>query len=352
MKSYHAIGMMSGTSLDGIDLVYCKIGNEQCKWTYEIIVAESIPYSNSWKKRLENAPRIDAEKLVEEHIAYGFYLGELVRQFINKNRLMPDLIASHGHTVFHDPENKINFQLGDGNAIASLAKAPVVWDFRSMDIRKGGQGAPLVPVGDRLFFREYDYCLNLGGFSNISFEDNKTRYAFDICPVNIAINYFAGLVGYDLDLDGHLARKGEISEELLDNLNALSYHQEHWPKSLGREWFERTFLPAVMKHKTSPEDRLRTIYEHIAMQIAMSSGQKKTGKILVTGGGAHNTFLMERIRAKNPNVIVLPDDALIDFKEALIFALLGVLRWENKVNCLGSVTGAFSDSSAGLISLP
>ncbi|MCF8233354.1 MAG: anhydro-N-acetylmuramic acid kinase [Bacteroidales bacterium] len=352
MKCFHAIGMMSGTSLDGIDLAYCNIRNEHSKWTYEIIAAETIPYCNSWKKRLDKVPKLDAEKLVEEHIAYGFYLGKLIRQFIDKNKLTPDLIASHGHTVFHDPENKINFQLGDGNAIASLAKAPVVWDFRSIDIRKGGQGAPLVPVGDRLFFQEYDYCLNLGGFSNISFEDNKTRYAFDICPVNMAINHFAGQLGYDIDRDGHLARKGEVSEELLDHLNALSYYQKPWPKSLGREWFQSTFLPVVIESKLSHKDRLRTIYEHIAIRIKDVTAARIKGKILLTGGGAHNTFLMERIRFHNSNRIIKPDQLLIEYKEALIFGLLGVLRWENKVNCLGSVTGAFSDSSAGLISLP
>jgi len=343
------IGIMSGTSLDGVDIAYCRFFKNKGQWRYEIVNAQTFNYNNEWVEKLTNIGKQDSTNLVQTHTEYGHYLGNRINNFIKKNNLNIDFISSHGHTVFHQPEKKITFQIGDGSAIAAKCNLPVVCDFRSLDVALGGQGAPLVPIGDKLLFSEYDYCLNLGGFSNISYDVGGERIAYDICPVNIALNKLAKELGKDFDDKGKNAASGTIDNHLLKKLNNLSYYKKSPPKSLSKEWFMGTFFPMLKQCNISVQDRLRTVCEHIAVQITNTGTRDKNKTILLTGGGVHNDFLVSRIKALSPHKIVIPLKKIIDFKEALIFAFLGVLRMRKEINCLRSVTGASKDSIGGVI---
>jgi anhydro-N-acetylmuramic acid kinase len=347
------VGLMSGTSLDGLDLVAAEFRKTNEKWHFHIEAAETIEYSNEWKTRLKNAPEFSGLELIQLHTEYGRFLGSETKRFFTENNFEPDLIASHGHTIFHQPEKGFTFQAGSGFEIATVTGITTVADFRSGDVALGGQGAPLVPVGDRLLFSEYEYCLNLGGFANISFEKNGKQIAFDICPVNIILNHFAEKQGFSFDKNGELGRKGKVNTELLNKLNQLDFYRAEPPKSLGREWVEQVFMPVLNDFEISDEDKLRTVYEHIAKQIAGRGEGKGTdkggGKMLVTGGGAFNAFLIELISGKTPIELVIPANEIVNFKEALIFAFLGVLKVRGEINCLASVTGAKCDSSVGIM---
>ncbi|WP_417800487.1 anhydro-N-acetylmuramic acid kinase [Tenacibaculum sp.] len=346
----YCIGLMSGTSLDGIDLAYIKIHENSYK-DFRIIQADTIAYSNQWKNKLQEAINYDKKDLQILDVDYGKFLGKILNNFIKEHRITKlDFIASHGHTILHQPEVGITLQIGNGQEIATITKKDVVCDFRTQDVVLGGQGAPLVPIGDRLLFSDYDYCLNLGGFANISYEENKRRIAFDICPVNIVLNYYTRKIGVEYDNDGRMASEGKINVELLRRLNALSFYQELPPKSLGLEWVQSTIFPLIDKEEADISTILRTFVEHVAMQIG--NVVKNDATILVTGGGAFNTFLMKRIEFFAQTKIKQVSTELIDYKEALIFALLGVLKVQNKVNCLQSVTGAKKDHSSGNIFYP
>jgi anhydro-N-acetylmuramic acid kinase len=339
---------MSGTSLDGVDLAYCEFYWD-IKWHFNIKFAETIPYTDNWIDKLSSLMDSDAEGITAAHVRYGLYLGEIVNEFVSRNKLDPDFIASHGHTVFHQPQKGYTLQIGDGNTIAAITGLPVVFDFRSLDIALGGQGAPLVPIGDKLLFDNFDFCLNLGGISNISYELQNRRIAFDICPVNIILNYLARQKGLKFDMDGRLAAKGKINKQLLKNLNEQDYYNIDPPKSLGREWVSANTLHAINLEKDTTVNNLRTFAEHIAIQISIVINDLPQSNVLITGGGARNLFLIELLKSKVKSKIVIPDSLIIDFKEAAIFAFLGVLRWRNEINCLASVTGAKRDSSCGVI---
>lgn len=357
---------MSGTSLDGLDLVATEFWQTGKKWHFTIEVAETIEYSNEWKNRLKNAPAFSGVEMIQLHTEYGRFLGNETKRFIAENHFQPDIVASHGHTIFHQPEKGFTFQAGSGVEIVVVTGVTTIADFRSGDVALGGQGAPLVPVGDRLLFSEYEYCLNLGGFANISFEKNGERIAFDICPMNIILNHFAEKQEFAFDKNGDLGRKGNVNDTLLNKLNQLDFYLATPPKSLGREWVEQVFMPLLDQTEISDEDKMRTVYEHIAQQIAGIIGRGKgkgidkgegrggekgrgKGKMLVTGGGAFNTFLIELISGKTPVELVIPANEIINFKEALIIAFLGVLKYRGEINCLASVTGAKCDSSAGIM---
>ncbi|MEI7500377.1 MAG: anhydro-N-acetylmuramic acid kinase [Bacteroidota bacterium] len=348
-KHYYVIGLMSGTSLDGLDLAFCKFSQLNDRWLYKIHCAETIPYSKEWKERLSFLESVSALELVTADVEFGHLLGRLSKEFIEKHHLKPDFIASHGHTVFHQPDKKITCQIGRGSAIAAETGLPVVCDFRSLDVALGGQGAPLVPIGDRLLFPEYEYCLNLGGFANISYEQDGIRIAFDICPANIVLNDLAGAIGLDWDPDGQHASRGTIDHDLLAKLNSLPYYGKLPPKSLGKEWVVEHVFPLLQNAFNSKDDLLATFCEHIAMQVAKSSSGNREKKFVITGGGALNKFLISRIQFHASHKIIIPDLSTVNFKEALIFAFLGVLRWRNEVNCLKSVTGALRDSIGGAI---
>lgn len=346
-----AIGLMSGTSLDGLDLAAAEFWHKNGKWNFKILFAETVSYNNEWHEKLKNSPSLSGEKLIELHSEFGRFLGFETMHFIEKTGFSPDLIASHGHTVFHQPENHFTFQVGNGADIAAITKITTVSDFRTGDVALGGQGAPLVPVGDRLLFGDYDFCLNLGGFANISFEENGKRVAFDICPANIVLNYFAEKQGFAFDKDGESGRKGKVNRELIEKLNQLDFYLKNYPKSLGREWVEQVFLTVLNGFEITEADKLRTVYEHIAQQIAETISGKKGERMLVTGGGAFNTFLTELISKQVQVEIVIPSKDIINFKEALVFAFLGVLRVRGGINCFASVTGATHDHCTGIILL-
>ncbi len=342
-----AIGTMSGTSLDGLDIAAVEFRFQNEKWDFEIIEAETISYSKSWANKLLNAPSLSGEKLIELHADYGKYTGEKINAFLQKTAFKPEIIASHGHTVFHQPEKHFTFQVGSGAAIAAETKIKTVADFRTGDVALGGQGAPLVPIGDKLLFSEYDFCLNLGGFANVSFEKNKQRIAYDNCPVNFVLNHFAEKQGLGYDRNGELGKQGKIDNQLLEQLNALKYYAQKPPKSLGREWMENEFFKVLDASTITDSDKMRTTYEHIAIQLSKISDKK--GKLLITGGGAFNTFLIERIKFHSSLDVLIPASKIINYKEALIFAFLGILRIQNKTNCLSSVTGATKNSSVGVV---
>jgi anhydro-N-acetylmuramic acid kinase len=351
MNVLKGIGVMSGTSLDGVDVAYCEFAEENNKWKYSILNAETFTYSNSLKSTLANLENSSALDFAHTHKEYGHFLGKLINDFITKNKIVPEFVASHGHTIFHQPEIKFTFQIGDGAAIAAECGLPVICDFRSLDVAKGGQGAPLVPVGDKLLFDEFEFCLNLGGFANISYDKNNVRIAHDICPVNIVLNNLTRTIGKEFDFEGGLASKGRINSELLKDINQLEFYHLNAPKSLGKEWVLKYLMPVLDRYEISLEDKLATLCEHIAYQIAVIVGSASSKKMLVTGGGAYNKFLMSKISELCNCKVIIPDSKTVEYKEALIFAFLGLLRLNKQVNCLKSVTGAESDNVGGAIYL-
>lgn len=341
---------MSGTSLDGLDLCLARFTEADGHFSYTIEAGETIPYPGEWLVRLKAAENCNGVELIKLHTAYGQFLGESSRAFLERHKQQdPLFIASHGHTIFHRPDLGYTFQLGSGASLAAAAKLPVVCDFRSTDVALGGQGAPLVPVGDQLLFGDYSYCLNLGGFANISFMQNGKRIACDIGAVNYVLNRLAKRAGKNYDPEGSIAASGTIIPALLDKLNALPFYKIAPPKSLGREWVESAIFP-LLDSGNRVEDLLRTFTEHAAIQIGEFC--REDGKMLVTGGGAHNHFFTGLLHTTCKATIVVPDAATVDFKEALIFAFLGWLRWQGKNNVLSSVTGASSDSCSGAIYCP
>ena len=351
MDSYLSIGVMSGTSLDGLDLVACRFLFDGA-WKFEIQKAVTIPYSHKWVTRLAGAAKLSGFDLSLLDNQYGKFIGKHVSQFCAGFSEKPDLVSSHGHTVFHQPKNKLTLQIGNGASIAAYSGFQTVCNFRALDVALKGQGAPLVPIGDDFLFSEYEICLNLGGIANVSFRENGLRRAFDICPANMAFNHFIKELGYEYDLDGNFGRSGHIQEELLSLLNALDYYKQKGPKSLGREWFDDEFLPLIYSFQLDKADILRTLYEHVSDQISRELDQYPKGKILITGGGAHNVFLIELISEKTSHKTIVPSAQIIDFKEAIIFAFLGVLRLRGEDNCLKSFTGAKRNHSGGAIYLP
>ncbi len=348
---YKVVAVMSGTSLDGIDIIYA-VYNFHKDWSFKIHHAETLKYSTKWKTDLSNLVNKSLEELRELDIAYSKYLANVIKTFITKYNLSEiDFVSSHGHTALHQPENKLTYQIGNRTVLADKLQQKVICDFRLQDVEYGGQGAPLVPIGDRLLFYNYDYCLNLGGFANVSFEENEKRIAFDICPVNIVINHYVSKVDLEYDDRGKIASKGNVHEGLLNQLNQLEFYKQSAPKSLGLEWVKTHVFPIIDKLELKTEDILRTFTEHISIQIALVL-KDKVSSTLITGGGAYNDFLIERLKLKTKSKIVIPDNQIIEFKEALVFGLLGILRDRNEVNCLKSVTGAKQDHSSGKILNP
>ena len=347
MRTTAAIGMMSGSSLDGLDIALVRFQEESDKYDFQILQAETLPYPEYWTKQLSEAFHKQPEDLVQLDKDYGRYLGEQVLAFAKKHNATPDFVASHGHTIFHKPEQHYTLQIGDGQELANASGFTVINDFRSEDVSKGGQGAPLVPIGDKLLFGDYEICLNIGGIANISYDEDGKRIAYDLCIANQALNYLAQMKGLPYDRDGQLARSGEVDMDLLKRLNKHPFYGQLPPKSLGREFFEANQKDLL--RDLSVENMLATFTEHIALQIALGVSHLPKGKILVTGGGARNQFLMKRLQARTSHEVVIPDKMTIDYKEALVFAFLGLLRMECKTNVLASVTGAESDSCSGKV---
>ena len=345
---YRVIGMMSGTSMDGVDLAYCEFEEQKGKWSFEIKYAETIPYPEVWKTRLSKLDEQPIFLYPKTDAFYGKYIGQLINDFIEKNNLKVDLISSHGHTIFHQPQNGFTAQIGSGAAIYAETNIPVVCDFRSVDVALGGQGAPLVPLGDTMLFKEYDACLNLGGFANISFSKNEAINAFDICPCNIVLNHITEWMNLPFDDEGKIASSGIVNANLLEELNAIGFYKIEGSKSLGKEWVNENVWPVMKKYDSlNNEDLMATFTEHIATQISNKINASKTSNILATGGGVFNKYLLSRIEIKSSSKIATPSANIINYKEALIFAFLGLLNMLNRNNIISSVTGAKQNSIGG-----
>ena len=345
----NVIGLMSGSSLDGIDLVDADFWHDG-KWHFEIIAKDNVDYDDEWRQKLADAFYYDKNQLKNIDYQYGKLLGQTTKRFIEKYNLKPEIVASHGHTIFHRPQEHYTLQIGDGQSLADECGVTVINDFRTEDVLKGGQGAPLVPIGDKLLFADYPICLNIGGIANVSYDVDDQRIAYDICIANQALNYLAGRLGLGFDYDGLIARSGIIDDQLLTILNSHPFYSQKYPKSLGREFFEENIKP-LLENRDDVADMMATFVEHIAIQIANSANECDV-QMLITGGGAKNKFLVERIQAHTKHHVVAPSDDIIDYKEALVFAFLGLLRSRNEINVLKSVTGAESDSSSGKIYYP
>ncbi len=357
---YRAIGLMSGSSLDGLDIVFAEFHENGGKWGYEIVKADCLPYSAEWITRLKSAISLHALDYQLLHTDYGHYLGQQVNRFIEENELQYKvaLIASHGHTTFHIPGKKMTAQLGDGAAIAAETQLPVVSDLRALDIAFGGQGAPIVPIGEKLLLGNYDYFLNLGGIANVSI--NTDPYiAFDICPANRVLNMLANETGKEYDKSGEMASQGKVNDRLLEKLNRLDYYKEPYPKSLANDFGTDVIYPIIKGSGIAINDALRTFVEHITLQIKntiadLKNRQPATGneQLLATGGGAFNIFLVEQLKDKLGELdveVIVPDAKLVNYKEALIMALIGVLRWREEYNVIASVTGAARASIGGAL---
>jgi anhydro-N-acetylmuramic acid kinase len=348
-QKFKTIGLMSGTSCDGLDICYCHFSWDGLRWNYEIIIGETIPYKRAWLERIREAPKLDGRGLLLFHKDLGRFFGKETKAFIERHSLADlDFIASHGHTIFHEPEIGLTFQAGDGNCIAAETGCSVLFDFRSLDVALGGQGAPLVPIGDRYLFSEYDACLNLGGISNISFEREGKVWAFDICPFNLLLNHFANKLGESYDSDGNFAKDGKVNKKILDQLNGFEYLARMAPKSLGREQIERLYFELFGQYKLEERDWLRTLIEHYVISVANVFNHFSIQKVLITGGGAYNKFFIRRLKEVVKSELHIPDNKMIEFKEALLFSFLGCLNRINCTNVLASVTGASKDSKSGV----
>ncbi len=365
MERYYAIGLMSGSSLDGLDIAYCEFVFENGQWAFKVLLTDVVVYPDEWIQEIKSLPVSSAMSLWQSHTALGHYFAEQVNAFIARQNLQGkvDLVASHGHTIFHFPDKKMTTQIGDGSAIAAVTDLPVVCDFRSGDIADGGQGTPIVPIGDRLLFADYRFCLNIGGIANISCKTGEPNgiVAFDICAANQVLNSLANRLGKEYDAGGDMARQGKVHPPLLQKLNELDFYKLDYPKSLDNGYSRELILPLIEGFDISVNDKLSTYTEHIAAQVAahikaivakenLSFAAKE--KMLATGGGAFNTFLIERIKQLANIAVIVPAEELVKFKEALVIALMGVLRMRNEVNVLKSVTGAKKNSVAGAVYRP
>ena len=350
MNKYSVIGVMSGTSLDGLDIVYCQLKLNN-KWSYKIINYKTYKYTKKWKQKLINAHLLKARDFIFLDHEFGKYIGEIINQFIKVNKIIKeeiDLISSHGHTIFHEPQNGFNFQLGNGAQICASTNIKTINDFRTINVAFGGQGAPLVPFGDQLLFNQYKACLNLGGIANISFSEDNKVIAGDINFANMISNYLSKKLGFSIDKDGQLAAQGNYNKDLMSKLKKLEFYNKEFPKSLSIEDFNLWYKPVLENSKCSIFDQLFTSGVHLCETIKTSLNFDENDEILLTGGGSHNNFWVKKLKELKINVVI-PEIILIDFKEALIFALLGVLKMRNEVNSLKTVTGSSKNLKCGSI---
>lgn len=347
-NNYNVIGVMSGTSLDGVDLAHVNL-TFSGSWSYSIIHAETVPYSAKWQGILAEALFYNEEDLKQLNESYTLFLAGVISEFLSKNDIFETYaVCSHGHTIKHEPENGFTLQIGNLPKLANLLKKTLVGDFRVQDVELGGQGAPLVPIGDEFLFPEYKYCLNLGGFANVSTSKDGRRIAYDICAVNTVLNGLAKKRNLDYDHNGEMAASGRLDNGLLKELEKIPFYDVQPPKSLGVEWVNENVLP-LLREKEDIASALHTYVVHIGQQIGRNL---KSGKALVTGGGAFNSFLLKEIRQNTSAEVIIPSEETVNFKEALIFAFLGVLKLRDEINVLSSVTGASQDHSSGKIFTP
>ena len=338
---------MSGSSLDGLDIAYCTFQYTN-DWKFEIIKAKTVEYPEEWLLNLREAAAMSALELTYLDMEYGKFIGEQTSELIRLEKITPDLISSHGHTIFHEPERGFTLQIGNGQAIANLTGIRTVYDFRTEDILNGGQGAPLVPIGDEFLFSSYDFCLNIGGIANISYNDGNNRIGYDICPANQLLNYLSLQLGKPYDENGSIAALGKLNKQLFNRLNDHPYYKMNYPKSMSNQLVSESFIPIIDQSDAPIEDCLYTVCKHIAYQI--NNSIKRTGSsLIITGGGAHNHFLTKAIEMETLCRVIIPESKIIDYKESLIFGFMGLLRNLGVSNCLASATGAKRNSIAGII---
>ncbi len=350
---------MSGSSLDGLDIVFTELNENGGRWNFEILKADCYAYDTPWKDKLQSAIHLSAQNYLLLHAEYGHFLGQQVNKFIEVNGLQykVGLVSSHGHTSFHLPKQKMTAQLGDGAAIAAVTGLPVVSDLRALDVAFGGQGAPIVPIGEQLLFPEYLMFLNIGGIANISFNLPGNYIAFDVCPANRVLNMLSELQGAPFDEGGKGAARGSVHSTVLHQLNDLSYYQAPYPKSLANSFGTDTVFPMIQSAGLSVEDALATYVEHITEQVGkvieeMPNDALRHQKLLVTGGGAFNDHLIRRLSEKLAFMqieVVVPATDIVNNKEAIVMALIGVLRWRQEYNVLSTVTGALRNSIGGAV---
>ncbi|HTO15930.1 MAG TPA: anhydro-N-acetylmuramic acid kinase [Edaphocola sp.] len=349
---YYVIGLMSGSSHDGLDINYVEITDVRNDWSFEILHSDCIPFESNMKAQLKDAIKLSVTDFLKLNTSFGRWIGEEVNKFIERHQLVHKVhfIASHGHTVFHDPQNKTSTQIGEGASIAAITNITTISDLRNMDVALGGQGAPIVPIADRLFFKDFEYCLNIGGICNITY-NNENPIAFDIAPANQVLNFYANKLGKEYDSNGDIAAEGTINIQLFEDLNKLDFYQKSAPKSLANSYSNHLIDIITESRLESISDILATLVEHIAYQIAsVTRSHNDAVKLLVSGGGAHNLYLMDRLgeHLQKKNIeLIIPQKEIIDNKEALAMALLGVLRWREENNVLCSVTGASRNSIGG-----
>ena len=355
---YNTIGIMSGSSLDGIDIANVEFYHEDKEWKYVIIDADCIPYNKEWEDRLRRLPTASAYEYQVLHHALGKYIGDLVNEFINQYKISKKelIIGSHGHTVFHEPAKGFTSQIGCGATISAITNCTTVTDLRAGDVALGGQGAPIVPIGEHSLWPGYSMYLNIGGIANLSVRlDKKESIAFDICAANRVLNIMANKIDQPFDKDGLIARSGTIDNNLLEELNKVTYYQQPYPKSLNNSFGTDYIMGIINQYKISTEDALRTYTEHIAVQIAKCINEHQQvsipNKVLITGGGAMNTYLIALIKQYINKDIVLeiPGKSVINYKEAIVMGYIGLLRVLNKTNVLSTVTGAKRNSINGCI---
>jgi anhydro-N-acetylmuramic acid kinase len=338
---------MSGSSLDGLDLALCSFWKNDTEFCYDIYKTKTFEYPRTLQQKLQEFFHTSANDFCHTEVEFSNFMAQCVNQFLVNSEIKPNYIAAHGHTAFHQPEKGLTKQIGSGAILAAKTGISTICDFRTTDVALGGQGAPLVPIGDEMLFSDYNGCLNLGGIANISIHQETYRIAYDISLCNIPLNYLAKQYGYEFDNEGKMAKQGTVCQSLLVELNRPEYFIRAGAKSIGFETFARYVKPLLDNSSMTVEDKLRTVCEHISEQIAKNINTLQ--KVLVTGGGAKNRLLIELIQHKTNAQIIIPDNQIIDFKEALIFAFLGYLRIHEEDNCLKSVTGATGNSSSGAI---
>lgn len=339
---------MSGSSLDGLDIALCEFHQEsERNLEWKIVSAQTVAFSEAMKQDLISAPHASVEQLFTLDQKLAVFIATEVKKLCDEHHFEADYIASHGHTVLHQPEKGFSLQIGSGQTISAVAKVPTIANFRNKDIALGGQGAPLVPVGDEGLFGEYDACLNLGGIANITLLNQEQLMAWDICPFNQPLNFLAQKCGKEFDESGEMAKSGKLNSALLKELKKMSYFQKTPPKSLANEWIKENYIPVLSAANVAVEDQLRTVVAHLVDEIAGVINQYSVRNVLISGGGAFNSFFVEQLSAATLADISVPNDEIVNFKEALLFAYLGFLKVNNLENVYSSVTGSIKNSSSG-----
>ncbi|HNF50820.1 MAG TPA: anhydro-N-acetylmuramic acid kinase [Chitinophagales bacterium] len=357
-KTVYGIGLMSGSSLDGLDICYVKFEQQKSSICYTILQATCIAYDKQQTEKLRKAAQLTAFEFAALHTEMGKFFGSLTHQFIQQHQIEKlDFIASHGQTIFHQVATGFTTQIGCGAQIAAQTGHKVVCDLRTADVAYGGQGAPIVPIAEKYLFPDFSFFLNIGGIANIAIHNKEktTIHAYDICAGNTMLNYLAKQKNLDFDDNGNLARNGKVINELLEKLNAIPFCKQAAPKSLGTEHIYETWIPLFDECDSTIEDKLATAVEHIAMQVGKEINNlipHHNSSLFITGGGALNTYLIERIQQHTTYKTIVPDMLTVQYKEALAMAFFGLLRIIEQPNCLASVTGAQKNVIGGAVYLP